>query len=75
MPAIYAHDLFGVRVRENMDAELAAIANRYNSAYREGLQGPDIFSFIIPGIKTGCSAMVRTFMRTTRLLFSATRFP
>ncbi|MCD8348594.1 MAG: zinc dependent phospholipase C family protein [Lachnospiraceae bacterium] len=48
MPAIYAHDLFGVKVRDHMEEDLASIANRYNSAYREGLQGPDIFFFYHP---------------------------
>lgn len=48
MPAIYAHDKFGVNVRENMNEELCSITTRYNSAYREGLQGPDIFFFYHP---------------------------
>ncbi|MCC8103554.1 MAG: zinc dependent phospholipase C family protein [Clostridiales bacterium] len=51
MPAIYAHDLFGVRVQEQMEADLAAITERYPSAYREGLQGPDIFFFYHPWYK------------------------
>ncbi|MCD7745168.1 MAG: zinc dependent phospholipase C family protein [Lachnospiraceae bacterium] len=48
MPAVYAHDRFGVEVRNQMNEELASITNRYNSAYREGLQGPDIFFFYHP---------------------------
>ncbi|MCD7814353.1 MAG: zinc dependent phospholipase C family protein [Lachnospiraceae bacterium] len=51
MPAVYAHDLFGVKVCEQTDADLAVIANRYHSAYREGLQGPDIFFFYHPWYK------------------------
>ncbi|MCD7883510.1 MAG: zinc dependent phospholipase C family protein [Lachnospiraceae bacterium] len=48
MPAVYAHDRFGINVRENMSAELCAITTRYNYAYRMGLQGPDIFFFYHP---------------------------
>ncbi len=48
MAAVYAHERFGVDVREAMDEDLSAIATRYNYAYRVGLQGPDIFFFYHP---------------------------
>lgn len=51
MPAIYAHDRFGIKVREALNKDLSEIASRYDSAYREGLQGPDIFFFYHPWMK------------------------
>ncbi|MCC8136949.1 MAG: hypothetical protein LIO76_02605 [Clostridiales bacterium] len=71
MPAIYAHDRFGTDVREHMNETLNSLTNRFDQAYREGLQGPDIFFFITRGIITGYSAMVFISMRLMRLLFSA----
>ncbi len=51
MPAVYAHDRFGVLVRHRMNKELHSITEQYNSAYRDGLQGPDIFFFYHPFYK------------------------
>ncbi|MCD7842453.1 MAG: zinc dependent phospholipase C family protein [Lachnospiraceae bacterium] len=48
MPAIYAHDRFGTDVRNHMNDSLNALTSRFNAAYREGLQGPDIFFFYHP---------------------------
>lgn len=51
MPAVYAHDRFGSDVRNHMNESLNALTDRYNSSYREGLQGPDIFFFYHPWCK------------------------
>lgn len=60
MPAIYAHDRFGMKVSERLDGRLREIVTRYYPQFSIGLQGPDIFFFtgrikIIPS-----SAMVIT---------------
>ncbi|MCD7817965.1 MAG: zinc dependent phospholipase C family protein [Lachnospiraceae bacterium] len=51
MPAVYAHDRFGIKVQEQMKESLHTIAERYHSAYQDGLQGPDIFFFYRPWFK------------------------
>lgn len=48
MPALYAHDRFGLRVKEQMNPDLVGIAARNDAMYRMGLQGPDIFFFYHP---------------------------
>ncbi len=48
MPAIYAHDRFGVQVSERLDGRLREIVTRYYPQFSIGLQGPDIFFFYRP---------------------------
>ncbi len=48
MPAVYAHDSFGVAVRNRMMEDLKELTTKYDKAYRDGLQGPDIFFFYHP---------------------------
>lgn len=48
MPALYAHDRFGKKVTEKLDGELKEIVEKYNTQFRIGLQGPDIFFFYRP---------------------------
>lgn len=45
MPALYAHDRFGTAVSCLLDGEIKEIVETYNSQFRIGLQGPDIFFF------------------------------
>ncbi len=69
MPAVYAHDRFGVKVREKMDEGLADIAEKYNSAYRTGLQGPDIFFFYHPWSFNGVQRYGRQMHHTDASAF------
>lgn len=48
MPAIYAHDRFGVQVSERLDGGLRETVTRYYPQFSIGLQGPDIFFFYRP---------------------------
>lgn len=48
MPAIYAHDCFGIEVAERLDQELREIIRKYPAPYAIGLQGPDLLFFYRP---------------------------
>lgn len=51
MPAIYAHDRFGIEVAERLDPELRNIIRNYPAPYAIGLQGPDLLFFYRPWSK------------------------
>lgn len=51
MPAIYAHDRFGIETAERLDQELRGFTEKYPAPYAIGLQGPDLFFFYRPWSK------------------------
>lgn len=51
MPAIYAHDRFGIEVSERLEPDLRKITEKYPAPYAIGLQGPDLFFFYRPWSK------------------------
>lgn len=55
MPALYAHNQFGANVANRLDGEIKEIVKKYYTQFRIGLQGPDIFFFYRPFIKTTVS--------------------
>lgn len=48
MPAFYAHDQFGEKVREQLPKEQREAVDQYRELYRIGLHGPDILFFYHP---------------------------
>lgn len=48
MPAVYAHNTFGVKVREKLKPEIKELLNKYNTQFKIGLQGPDLFFYYKP---------------------------
>lgn len=48
MPAIYAHNQFGNRVLQQLDAKKRALILKYLRQFRIGLQGPDYLFFYKP---------------------------
>lgn len=45
MPAIYAHDKFGILVTEQLSPDLKEIIEKYSCSFQIGLQGPDFLFF------------------------------
>lgn len=45
MPCLYAHDVFGEKVREQLPERIRQSIHKYEDCYKWGLQGPDFMFF------------------------------
>ena len=48
MPAIYAHDRFGLSVVSTLPPAFSSLYEKYPEAFRLGFQGPDILFYYKP---------------------------
>jgi len=61
MPAHYAHYRFGKQVLTQMPAELKRSVQRFRRMFDMGLQGPDIFFYYNPFLKTAIGDLGHSF--------------
>ena len=61
MPASYAHYRFGKQVLSFLPADARQCVQRFRRMYDMGLQGPDIFFFYNPFLKTAVGTLDSTF--------------
>lgn len=71
MPAHYAHYRFGKQVLSAMPPEQRQCVQRFRRMYDMGLNGPDIFFYFNPFLKTAVGDLGETFHRQTGQEFFA----
>lgn len=71
MPAHYAHYRFGKQVLSSMPPEHRQCVQRFRRMYDMGLNGPDIFFYFNPFLKTAVGDLGETFHRQTGQEFFA----
>ena len=69
MPASYAHYRFGKELLPRLPGEVRQCIGRFRRLFDMGLQGPDIFFYYNPYMKTATGDLGRIFHRKTGLEF------